>query len=168
MALQDGYGTRVRAKGPAKYQQCYELVELLSFLLLLDMAILDTCRHSWDATDTLIVCPGSYLQLRSSLYASMKITGHQSRRVSRNCLQCLYLPVSVVSVIGSLQADRLPYTYVNVSTHYTISSIKKVVQLLQTGAIKKGNPVRYIQRRGSEYPVSIHVSPFLGKAKGWL
>ena len=168
MALQDSYRTQVRAKGPAKYQQRYELVEPLSFLLLLDTAILDVYRHSWDTTDTLIICPSSYLQLRSSLYASMKITGRQLRRVSRNCLQCLYLPVSVVSVIGSLQANWLPHTYVDVSIHYTISSMKKVVQLLQTRAMKKGNPVRYIWRRGSEYPVSTHVSPFLGEVKGQL
>ena len=143
-------------------------MEPLSFLLLPDAAILDVYGHSWDATDTPIVCPGSYLQLRSSLYASMKITGRWSRRVSRNWLQCLHLPVSVVGVMGSLWADRLPHTYVDVSTHYTISSMKKVVQLLWTGAMKKGNPVRCIWRRGSEYPVSMHVSPFLGEAKGWL
>jgi hypothetical protein len=43
--------------------------------LLPDAAILDACGHSCDATDTPIVCPGGYLQLRNSLYASMKITG---------------------------------------------------------------------------------------------
>jgi hypothetical protein len=146
MALWDGYGVRVRTEGPAKHWRRRELVEPLSSLLLPDAAILDACGHSWDATDTPIVCPGGYLQLRSSLYASMKITGRRSQRVSRNCLQCLHPPVSVVGVVGSLWADRLPRTYVDDSTHYTISSMKKVVQLLWTGAMKKGNPVRCIWR----------------------
>jgi hypothetical protein len=78
IALWDGHGTRVHTEGPAKHWQCRELVEPLSFLLLPDVAILDTCRHSWDAMDTPIVCPGGYLQLRSSLYTSMKITGRWS------------------------------------------------------------------------------------------